>query len=55
MIITLQGRAILETFLSRQISSDVTGMYIPPFYTLPGVAVPKVGTCIPCNCCESVL
>ena len=51
-----QGRAILETFLSREISSEVTGIYIPPFYMLPGVAAPKVGTFIPCNrCCGNVL
>ena len=37
-----QGRAIVGRFLSKQISSDVTGTYVPPFYQLPGVAISEV-------------
>lgn len=37
-----QGRAIVENFLKQQVSSDVTGTYVPPIYQLPGKSISEV-------------
>ena len=37
-----QGRAIVGRFLSKQISSDRTEIYVPPFYQLSGVTFSEV-------------
>ena len=45
VFIVLQGRALLGTYLSQQVSGDVTGRYIPPFYQLPAITVNEVSNC----------
>ena len=46
LIVILQGRAVLGTFLSQKIASNFTGTYIPPFYWLSERTIFKVGKCI---------
>ena len=51
LIVILQGRAVLGTFLSKKITRNFTGTYIPPFYQLSEIF--KVGKHIikiPKNC-----
>ena len=41
-----QGRATVGTFLAQEVSRDVTGTYVPPFYQLSGEAVAEVWVCM---------
>ena len=45
MFIVLQGRALVGTYLIQQVSGDVTGRYIPPFYQLPAITINEVSNC----------
>ena len=43
VFIVLQGRALVGTYLIQQVSGDVTGRYIPPFYQL--ATITEVSNC----------